>query len=229
MSDHGIDTHCDVYALHIRVTDFKKIVSEMMESFRDLSWVNNLHPIDRKSYSSKAEQAIELIVDGILEKIQDEISIDIGEYLVSEVALRSLNEMYDHERLPAADLFKERRRGNGGFDFHTESKTPNLMFGEAKFSKGSTKYTEALGQINDFIDDNKDTNELSDLRHFVSDILQTALEEEALPAFPRRGYVAAFSINAKDPNTIMNNAIEHEHLKRLLNYPEVYLIGVEVE
>ena len=64
-------------------------------------------------------------------------------------------------------LWKEKISGNPGFDFHTETPTEFIAFGEAKYRAASNAYNLALKQIKDFIQEKKDLKELSDLKNFV--------------------------------------------------------------
>ena len=133
-----------------------------------------------------------------------------------------LENSFSHRKVPLAELFKEKVSGNPGFDFHTESNSCMIAFGEAKYSGSENTYTKALTQIVDFISLAKDDMELTDLQRFVS----TKAVENALNG--NKAYIAAFSINAKRPETVFNNVLKSDLLTQLVLYPELYLIGVEV-
>ena len=123
---------------------------------------------------------------------------------------------------PSICIFKEQKSGNPGFDFHTESFSNIIAFGEAKYSASINPYTKALSQIVDFIGLCKDDMELTDLSNFVSgQAIDRALNGV-------KAYIAAFSLNSKKPETILTKVLNSEYLSKLLSYPELYLIGVEI-
>src|SRR5690606_33203838 len=98
-----------------------------------------------------------------------------------------------------------------------------IAYGEAKYSGSSSPYAKAITQINEFIGDEKDDAELIILSKLVSsEAIDNAVEG-------KKAYVAAFSINAAKPDDIMDNALESEHIKTLLSFPEVYVIGIKVD
>ncbi|MDH3324618.1 MAG: hypothetical protein OEL89_03200, partial [Candidatus Peregrinibacteria bacterium] len=45
----------------------------------------------------------------------------------------------------------------------------------------------------------------------------------------KRAYVAAFSINSKNPEKIIKNVLKSEAIDSLLNFPEIYIIGIETD
>ena len=44
-----------------------------------------------------------------------------------------------------------------------------------------------------------------------------------------KAYVAAFSVNGNSPQKIISNALSSGFIDPLLGFPEVYIIGVEVD
>lgn len=143
--------------------------------------------------------------------------------MISLSAQDALESTLQHRKVPLAEIFKERLTGNSGFDFHTESHSNMVAFGEAKYSGSINPYSNALVQIVDFISDEKDVIELTDLSKFVSDgAIDNAIRGE-------KAYIAAFSINAAKPGRIFTNILKSKYIKDLLSYPELYLIGVEVD
>lgn len=217
---------CDgvvIYNARVKVSDVNKHAKEMIKTIRDTSWLNSLDIVSKVSFEACAKPTIAKLANGILSKVKDKVTEEFGEYLVSSSALQVLKEHWSHEPLPLAELLKEKISGNPGFDFHTESHTGYIAFGEAKYSGTTSPYTDALSQINDFIDKQKDVMEFVTIKNFVSeDAMQRALDGE-------KAYIAAFSINAVNPARIMENATLSAHTKKLTCHKEIYLVGVEVE
>lgn len=222
MSDYDQAATGKIYSLAIDITDLELRVKEMQEIALDTSWLDEMDVIDRLGYEARSKRTVEKITNEILNNVESDISEDFGEYMVSDVAQTALKNHLNHIRLPLAEFIKEKISGNPGFDFHTESPEALIAFGEAKYSGVKNAHGRALKQINDFIGEQKDIQELPDLRRFVTEAaIQNAAEGS-------KSYSAAFSITTDDPSEIMDNALSSKYLKNLLQYEAVYLIGVKV-
>ncbi|MDD4210339.1 MAG: hypothetical protein PHI52_08405 [Bacteroidales bacterium] len=64
--------------------------------------------------------------------------------------------------------------------------------------------------------------ELVDLKNFSSPL---AIENAVNGS---RAYIAAFSVNGQQYDRIFKTAIESDGFEKLLAFPELYIIGVEV-
>lgn len=223
MDDYGKTTECNVYSIHVKVDDISSKAKEMITMIQDTSWINDLEIIERRTFEARSQPTIDKLVNDILLKVSTSVSEEFGEFLISVTAQNSLELQYSHNKVPLAELFKEKKTGNPGFDFHTETKTQLLAFGEAKYSGSSNPYRNAITQISSFIENKKDEMELSDLKNFVSEeSIENALEN-------KKAFVAAFSINAQNPTQIIQNALSSEYIDELLVYNEVYIIGIEID
>lgn len=223
MEDYDKTTDCEVYSIHVKVDDISTKAKQMIIMIQDTSWITELDIIERASFEVRAQPTIDKLVHEILSKVTTTLSDDFGEFLISATAQDSLELQYDHTKVPLAELFKEKKSGNPGFDFHTETSTQLLAYGEAKYSGSINPYTKALKQIKGFLDESKDKMELTDLKHFTSEeSISSALED-------KKAFVAAFSINSENPSDIIENALSSEHIDNLLDYEELYIIGIEVD
>lgn len=222
MSEYDQSATGSIYSLAIDLSDIELRVEEMHEVITDTSWLSPLDIIDHETYRARSKPTIEKIVNEILQNVESEISADFGEYMVSDSAQTVLAEEINHIRIPLAELIKEKISGNPGFDFHTETHDTLVAFGEAKYSGVANAHGKALKQINDFIIAEKDIQELSDIRRFVTD----AAVKNA--AHGRKAFCAAFSIVSDDVSGIMKNALESEHIAKLFCYEALYLVGVKV-
>ena len=221
-SDFGLSGNVVIYLAHVLVTDIEQHAKEMISMITDTSWLNTLGVIEKKSFEARANPTIQRMVEGILSKIEDVITEEFGEYLVTNCAQNLLESSLGHKKVPIAELLKEKISGNPGFDFHTESHSGYVAFGESKYSGSSNPYSEALSQINDFIDKEKDEMEFTIIQHFVSkEAIDNAVSGQ-------KAYVAAFSINAKNPSIILKHALTCQHTVKLTSHKELYLIGVEI-
>jgi len=223
MAKYNKKCSCNVYSVLIEVTDIHKTAQDMIIAITDTSWIDELNVIDQATFSALSVRTINKLANNIFSKVEDEVTVDFGEYMVSMTAQDALTQEPGHTSLPLADIIKEKVTGNPGFDFHTCSHSGLLSFGEAKYSGINNPYSNALTQINDFINLEKDTSELVFLKAFIS-------EETALKCIAgEKAYIAAFSINTKTPKAIMDNVFKSMHIDSLLKYPEIYIVGVVVD
>ncbi len=212
-----------IFSAFVIIKDIPDRAKEMIRTLTDTSWINQLDVVSQKAFQSTTKRTIEKLVKSFFDVANDQITTDFGEYMVSDSAQHVLKDQFKHSKLPLAELLKEKVIGNPGFDFHTETDTKFIAYGEAKYSGNSSPYAKALTQINEFISDKKDDAELIILSKLVSS------EATGNAVEGNKAYVAAFSINAAKPEDIMGNALGSEHIKTLLSFPEVYVIGIKVD
>jgi hypothetical protein len=222
MSDYAHTATGKIFSIAIDITDLELRVKEMLTVALDTSWLQPMDVIDRMGYEARSKRTVDKVTNEILNNVETDISEDFGEYMVSDVAQTALKKHFYHIRLPLAELIKEKISGNPGFDFHTESPEALVAFGEAKYSGVKNAHGRALKQINEFIQDKKDIQEFPDIRRFVT---EAAIQNAAAG---KKAYSAAFSITTGDVAAIMDNALTSIHMKTLLTYEAVYLIGVKV-
>ena len=133
-------------------------------------------------------------------------------------------EDYNYWDMPIAELFKQKKDGNPGFDFHTV--TPDgllLMFGEAKYVANTTAYNSALNQIGVFINQRKDIMDLYEIGQFMPSL--TPLENVNKNI---KGYVAAFSTNGATDSDIISKVTRHKNYEKLSLYPLFITIAVDL-
>ena len=222
MDDYGKKTACIVFSVHVKVKDIQMRAEEMIQIISDRSWIDALGAVAKATFKARSERTILKLVHDILEQVEDEVTTDFGEFMVSETAQSILGSELLHIKVPLAELLKEKITGNPGFDFHTESEANLIVFGEAKYSGSGNPHGLAVNQIVDFIDLKKDEAELNTLQHFVTEkAINNSLQG-------KKAFVAAFSINSPNPMNIISNALKSNAIDELLKYPELYVIGVEV-
>ena len=124
-------TSCEVNCIHVKISDFKKIVQDFGSHISNTSWINNLDAYERLTFNANMQKTIDKIVNEIIAKVGSNVNTDIGEYIVSFAAQHALHTEFTHKKIPLAELLKEKISGNPGFDFHTVSQSKYLVFGEA--------------------------------------------------------------------------------------------------
>lgn len=204
--------------------DISKTLSDILRIIMDLSWLSKFdHEYQRKAFKSRAKKTINDIKDKFNYCVDDKISKEAGEYVVSELARQVIVSELDYLDIPLGELIGKKRSGNSGFDFHTQNKeTDTVIFGEAKYIAGKTAYSTALPQIVKFIDESKDIEDLPDLTPFCS---YNALNRAGNGS---KGFCAAFSSKTTTTDQIIKNIVKREDFRNLLQYEEIILVSVDL-
>jgi len=225
--DHQLD---NIFVCHVEISDITKISEALSHSVMDDSWIMNLDKGAKRAYTKTVADTAAILVSIFKGKllVDDKISGEFGEIMVSMGSSKALEALFNHISLPISELWKPQVKGNEGFDFHTVCPDMFVNFGEAKFSNSTNPYSGpsgghsgAAGQADGFF---KNQKHLRDYVHLVNLVDEDAIDNLGEDKF---GAVLAFSLNAKTPFTVFGNAISI-----LPNYPElakaekIYIVGV---
>ena len=120
-------------------------------------------------------------------------------------------------------MLGKKKSGNPGFDFHSANLTTDtIIFGEAKYVSTTSAYSTALPQIEEFIRDGKDIEDLPDLKPFcTSNALNRANNGH-------KGFAAAFSARSTSSDKLINTIKARSDFKSLLCYEEIILVAVNI-
>ena len=120
-------------------------------------------------------------------------------------------------------MLGKKKSGNPGFDFHSANLTTDtVIFGEAKYVATTSAYSTALPQIEEFIRDKKDIEDLPDLKPFCSsNALNRAYKGQ-------KGFAAAFSARSTSSDSLINTIKSRSDFKSLLCYEEIILVAVNI-
>ena len=206
--------------------DAPSVISSVIKEITDNSWLSSLNPIDRVSFEACMKKTVNSIIEEC-QKYQKQTSgglydyKQVGEYIVSKAGRDSLTDGFSHGFIPLAELWKEKEKGNPGFDFHSLSPSEIFIFGEAKYRSEANPYSIAIEQVESFIDDEKDKMEASNLNKIT-------MNSTATTNFlnNKKGFAISFSIKAQNPKDIIENAIKCPEIKNINQYDEFYIIGV---
>ena len=229
LTHYGLPPHPCVVELDIQIsrTQIPTEAMQIITWLQETSWLATLDDIDKANYLACAEPTIRDLCNMITSEYLSasytpgNLKDDLGEYLVSMNAQEALVQGLTHTKIPIAELWKEQVKGNPGFDFHTLSTSDIIVYGEANKST-QNGYYDAFNQINKFIHDNKMSRELRHLRVLATENAARNVLTDQL------GFAAAFSVNTRNLLHTIENAIKYPTFSALLNYPEVYLITVEI-
>lgn len=225
---YGYNEHPYVWAIHIQIdhANFQEEGMALVRQISDSSWLSSFDIVDQRSFESKIQPTIEILSRQILQQSTtstlSKIHKDFAEYLISINGQAALVQQ-GHTSVPLPELWKEKEKGNPGFDFHTISPNSLFVFGEAKFAADNTSNSRAIKQIADFLGKDKHLNDLSLLR-----LITQANDAAEKAAMEQIGIAAAFSVKQSNVQSMINNAIYHSRFKELLTRQEIYIIAVEI-
>lgn len=210
----------NTHLLCVKIDNVHQCAIELIAFINDTSWISNLDSIGQMSYEEAANETIQALVQ-IFQTVQNSVTKDFGEYMVSLSASGALKDTFEHTVFPLSELWKEKILGNHGFDFHSQSTGNLISFGEAKYKKHSSPYTDATKQVLKFITLGKDRRDAVHLSHFAHPTALTNLNNKV------RGFAVAFSLHSPNHAEIMHNALASEHIQYLTTIcHELYVIGV---
>lgn len=228
--DHQTKSHLitlfdsrNIHFICVEIDDIPSYAKELIESIKNTSWIDKLDVIGKLSYTETTLETIDKLIS-IFSCSEDPISADFGEYLISMTAGSSLEELLSHEILPLSELWKEKKSGNPGFDFHTITPQKHISFGEAKYSAIRNTYKAAIEQIVSFINQKKGNRDLPHLRIIA--------DKEAVDNYMNgyKCYCAAFSLkNVQSFDAIIKSITSLVEFEKIIHDGnEVFVIGIKI-
>ena len=221
-----IDFSANIYACLVTV-DASESIADVMREIADKSWISRLGIVQQIAFEARLQSTVKVIMENCLSFCSDtgvgkyDYSV-VGEYIVSKEGRRALVSGFNHSAVPLAELWKEKESGNPGFDFHSESTSNLIIYGEAKYDSNQNPYNRAINQVEGFIGQKKDAMELSDLSNFVSDIAVSNFTSN------KKGFCVSFSIMTQKPIDIIKKAIQSDKINNIKSFDEFYVVGVVI-
>ncbi len=218
-----IDNHERITFIRVDPEDLNITILNIIKEINNFSWIYKFDKnYVREGFLAKAEGTAKELTDSLKKNINNDITKDTGEYVVSELARESIINELKYLDIPLAELLGRKKKGNPGFDFHTVNDLNTIIFGEAKYLTNQNAYGSSLSQINSFIAKKKDIADLKLLDDFCN--------EEALEKVTQniKGYAVAFSSKQQSTDILVKNIKNNENFKKLLNYEEIVIVAVNV-
>lgn len=215
----------NIHVCLVKVNSLPHIATECISTIADSTWISKLDPRTARGYRKTAGQTASVLIrifnDFIAGSNSSKVGADFGEMMVSIGSAAALASLLRHKSLPVAELWKPQVKQNEGFDFHTECGSPFINFGEAKFSDSASPHGLAIPQIKRFIEEEK---HYRDRVHLINIAMDDSIENFDMDKF---GVVASFSINGKDPEVVLTNAVKSSIVAfKDMKLEHIYLVGV---
>lgn len=227
MSGYSIVNHQKIEEhitfIRINPNDIALTLKEVFASLSDLSWIDRFDKdYIQQSFQVRAESTIQYIAANIIKSTDDSVTSNSGEYIVSELARKTIVKELEYLDIPLAELIKKQKSGNPGFDFYSRNKTKILLFGEAKYLSAQNAYGSALEQIVRFENEKSDLADLADIERFCCN--------ESLENFTKnkKGYIAAFASKTITTDNLIKNIKANEHFQALSKFSELICVAVDL-
>jgi hypothetical protein len=212
-----------IWFIRIVPTDISLTLRDVFNSLSNLSWIQEFDKdYIKDSYKVRAEATIQYISANIIREDQNSITSDSGEYVVSELARKTLIAELGYSDIPLGEIIKEQKSGNPGFDFYTENLSYILLFGEAKYIAGRNAYGSVLSQIVRFEKEKRDLADILDIERFCSEQSLKNIEEG------NKGFIVAFSSKETPSVQLVKHIFENEDFQLIKNFNEIIFIAVNL-
>ncbi|MGJ1432062.1 hypothetical protein ACR79M_09600 [Sphingobacterium spiritivorum] len=221
VENYEIEPH--IRFLRIAPTNLKLTLKNIMDSLMDLSWIGQFdEDFLRASYTIRANESIEYITKNIFNEIEDTVTSNAGEYIVSELARLSVVSSFSYLDIPLAELLKKQKVGNPGFDFYTASNNKHLLFGEAKYVSKQNAYGRALSQVVNFQSSQQHIADIADINNFFCpETLSNCMSGQL-------GFMIAFSSKKTETKKLITGIKNNLDYQKLQVFKEIILIAVNI-
>lgn len=221
--DEGVGLR--VRFVRVEVSNARPVIQAIIGAVADTSWVEELvDDLVRESFIARAQPTIDKLTVDLSSAVEGGAVESVGEYVVSMVARHVIESAYGYRALPLAEVIKEQKSGNPGFDYHHERDGLILIFGEAKYQTGRNAYGSAFSQIVDHIRLKKDLKEVPDLMNFMTEGVKGGLAQG------KKGYSAAFSTSGRsiDSNRLIASIKANTNFNLLVGHETLLIVAVDV-
>jgi hypothetical protein len=216
-----IDTH--ILFIRIEPVDIVLTLKDVFESLSNLAWISAFDKeYVQNGFKVRAESTIDYISKKIIKADADTITHSSGEYVISELARKTIVEELDYLDVPLAELIKEKAVGNHGFDFYSKNTNLVLLFGEAKYNATQNAYGSSFEQIARFVREGQDESDLLDIDKFCCEHSKENFTKG------KKGFVAAFATRKTSTKTLISNIKKNADFKSLTGFDEVICVAVNL-
>lgn len=209
--------------IRINPTDIKLTLKDVFNSLSDLCWISSFDKeYTQASFRVRSQATIDYISNNIIREEEDGVTSNSGEYVISELARKTIVREMNYLDIPLAELFKVKDAGNHGFDFYTINGNKIILFGEAKYVARQNAYGRALKQIVKFETEKQDSSDIADIDLFCCDESKTNFSGN------KKGFIAAFSAKSTSTGTLIENIKRNTDFQTLDKFDEIICVAVNL-
>lgn len=220
---HISEIDAKVTFIRITPTDISMTLREVFQSLSELSWISAFDDeYIRESFNQRANDTITYIAENIITNEESEITSNSGEYVISELARKTIVEQKGYLDIPLAELFKIKDVGNHGFDFYSKNNDLIILFGEAKYVANQSAYGRAFKAITKFIENKQDVSDIADIDRFCCQQSKQKFQSG------QKGYIAAFASKQISTDRLIQNIRRNTDYNSLIAYNELICVAVDI-
>lgn len=210
--------------IRISPTDIELTLKEVFQSLSDLSWLNQFDKeyVIKGGFKVRADATIKYISKKIIKADDEKITSNSAEYIVSELARKSIVDELKYFDIPLAELIKIKDVGNHGFDFYSKNQNMILIFGESKYLANQNAYGKAFKGISDFIKDSQDISDMIDIDKFCCDVSRENFSKG------KKAFAAAFSSKNNSTKSLIENIKKNKEFIELKKFSEIICVAVDI-
>lgn len=210
--------------IRITPTDIELTLKEVFQSLSNLSWLSQFDEeyVIKGGFEVRAQATIKYIAKKIIKSDDEKITSSSGEYVVSELARKSIVDELKYLDIPLAELIKIKDVGNHGFDFYSKNQNMALIFGESKYLADQNAYGKAFKGIIEFINDKQDLSDMIDIDKFCCDVSRENFSKGI------KAFASAFSSKDISTQKLINNIKKNKEFIELKKFSEIICVAVDI-
>lgn len=227
MAAYNIIEHqkIDAHITYIRIdpVDITLTLKEVFSSLSDLAWISQFdEDYLQNSFAVRANATVDYIAKNIISSTDTKITSNSGEYVISELARKTIVDKMSYLDIPLAELIKIKDVGNHGFDFYSKNNDEIILFGEAKYNARQNAYGLSFEQIARFEREMQDSSDIVDIDRFCCENSKKNF------ANGKKGFIAAFSTKATTSDRIIQGIKRNDDFKKIATFNELICVAVNI-
>lgn len=209
--------------IRITPTDIALTLKEVFESLANMAWISQFDgSYLQTGFETRAQSSVDYIAQNIIKAGDDAVTSDSGEYVISELARKTLISNLQYFDIPLAELIKTKDVGNHGFDFYSKNLDDILLFGEAKYNARDNAYGSSFEQIVTFIGEKRDHSDLIDIDSFCCESSKKKFSNG------EKGFVAAFASRKTSTDKLISGIQKNANYLACCKFHEVICVAVDL-
>lgn len=209
--------------IRIKPNDVALTLRDVFNSLSDLSWISSFDAdYIQEGFKIRAEDTIKYIHRSIITDSDTSITKDSAEYVISELARKTIVDKMLYLDIPLAELIRDKKAGNHGFDFYTTNPKKSILFGEAKYVSRDNAYGKAFKQIVKFEREKRDVSDVIILDRFCCDDSKSNVHKGV------KGFIAAFSAKEITTEQLIKNIEKNTDYQSLKRFEEIICVAVNI-
>lgn len=175
-----LDDNDLVEVYETKISDFPSFKEKIVKVLATTCWINDmLDDLDREIALVNAARTIDNVISKLKKSIEEkQISDDFKQYAISVCSLAALKQKAKCQILPLSEILKEKVSNNPGFDFYAIEEGDLCIFGEAKYRNTCRAHTDAINQVEEFVNDRKHTTDCAYIKQFSTQSATKCIREQ---------------------------------------------------